>query len=152
MSAPRLDSSLMGRAQLQPEGCPIVYIKKFTHHRHRRRRGTVPAHARESATAAYFGCMELLLPPRPFWAAPPSPGSSLLFYAAMRATVQDRRARHRPAPDPTPYGLDNQDCASTSCSGVLGLAGGFQRAVQVDFVATTELSLASAFVEKCLLD
>ena len=36
--------------------------------------------------------------------------------------------------------------------GGLGLAGGFQRAVQVDFVATTELSLASAFVEKCLLD
>ena len=33
--------------------------------------------------------------------APPSPGSSLLFYAAVRAMVQDRRARHRPAPDPT---------------------------------------------------
>ena len=30
--------------------------------RHRRRRGTVPAHVGESATTAYFGCMELLLP------------------------------------------------------------------------------------------
>ena len=94
--------------------------------------------------------MELLLPPRPFRAAPLFPGNSLLFYAAMRAMVQDRRARQGPAPDPTPYVLDKQDCASTSCSGVLGLAGGFQRAVPVDFVATTELSLALAFVEKFL--
>ena len=33
----------------------------------------------------------------------------------------------------------------------LGLAGGFQRAVKLDFVATTELSLALAFLGKCLV-
>ena len=32
MSAPRLDSSLMGRAPLQLKGCPIVYINKLTHY------------------------------------------------------------------------------------------------------------------------
>ena len=32
MSAPSLDSSLMGRALLQVKGCPIVYLIKFTHY------------------------------------------------------------------------------------------------------------------------
>ena len=34
---------------------------------------------------------------------------------------------------------------------VLGLAGGCQRAVKLDFVATTELPLALAFLGKCLV-
>ena len=62
--------------------------------------------------------MELLLPPRPFRAAPSSPGSSFLFCAAMRAMVQDRRARQGPAPDPTPCILDKRVYASTFSSGV----------------------------------
>ena len=69
----------------------------------------------------------------------------------MRAMVQDCCARQGPASDPTPYVLDKQLRFNVVLGG-LGLAGGFQRAVQVDFVATTELSLALAFVEKCLLD
>ena len=48
---------------------------------------------KRAATTGYFGCMELLLPPRPFGAAPSSPGCSLLFYAAMRAMVQVRQPR-----------------------------------------------------------
>ena len=73
---------------------------------------------RESATTAYFGCMELLLPPRPFWAVPSSPGSSLLFYVAMRAMVHVRRARQGPAPNPVPYTLDKRVYTSSFSWGV----------------------------------
>ena len=73
---------------------------------------------RESATAAYFGCMELLLPPRPFRAAPSSLGSSSLFYVATRAMVRVRRARQGPAPDSIPYILDKRVYTSTFSSGV----------------------------------
>ena len=76
-----------------------MYIIKFTHHAI----GGVAApylHA-QSATTAYFGCMEPLLPPHPFRAAPSSPGGSSLFDVATRAIVHVRRARQGPAPDPT---------------------------------------------------
>ena len=65
--------------------------------------------------------------------------------------VQDRRARHRPAPDPAPHVLDKQDYASTSCLGVWGLlvdSSGRCRSTLLPPLSC----LALAFVEKCLLD
>ena len=90
--------------------CVPPQVHSLTHRKHR---GTTCTR-RESATTAYFGCTELLLPPRPFRAAPSSPASLSLFHLVTRAMVHVSRARQGPAPDPTPYVLDKHDYASTS--------------------------------------
>ena len=129
-----------------------MYINKFTHYAiggvaalYLRTQGSPPL---QRISAVWSCCFRLALTGRPLRLQ----ASSLFFYAAMRAMVQELPRPPGSSPRPCSLRAGQAGLRFNVLLGGLGLAGGFQRAVQVDFVATTELSLALAFFEKCLLD